>query len=71
MAPLPLTSALLTRLPWLSTQGRAVITALACDNGRTRAPDLVAGGSTRQVAFNAAGTVGFVPNEGGWVDFLK
>lgn len=41
MAPLPLTSALLTRLPWLSTQGRAVITALVCDNGRTRAPDLV------------------------------
>jgi len=30
-----------------------------------------AGGSTRQVAFTADGTVGFVPNEGGWVDFLK
>ena len=30
-----------------------------------------AGGSTRQVAFSADGTVGFVPNEGGWVDFLK
>lgn len=42
MPPLPLTSALLTRLPWLSTQGRAVITALVCDNGRTRVPDLVA-----------------------------
>ena len=30
-----------------------------------------AGGSTRQVVFSADGTIGFVPNEGGWVDFLK
>lgn len=38
---------------------------------RTLTRTIVAGGSTRQVAFNASGTVGFVPNEGGWVDFLK
>lgn len=38
---------------------------------RTITRTFFAGGSTRQVAFNAAGTVGFVPNEGGWVDFLK
>ena len=38
---------------------------------RTITRTFVAGGSTRQVAFNAAGTVGFVPNKGGWVDFLK
>jgi YVTN family beta-propeller protein len=38
---------------------------------RTITRTLVAGGSTRQVVFNASGTVGFVPNEYGWVDFLK
>jgi len=31
---------------------------------------VIAGGSTRRVVFAANG-VGFVPNEGGWVDFLK
>jgi len=38
---------------------------------RTITRAIFTGGSTRQVAFNAAGTVAFVPNEGGWVDFLK
>ena len=38
---------------------------------RTITRSMFAGGSTRQVAFNASGSVGFVPNEGGWVDFLK
>jgi DNA-binding beta-propeller fold protein YncE len=28
------------------------------------------GGSTRRVIFDANG-VGFVPNEGGWVDFIR
>lgn len=28
-------------------------------------------GAAREVVFNAAGTIGFVPNEGGWVDYLK
>ena len=31
----------------------------------------VVGGSTRDVVFNANGTIGIVANEGGWVDFLK
>ncbi|MGH7672683.1 MAG: YncE family protein [Gemmatimonadales bacterium] len=30
-----------------------------------------AGGDTRRVVFNATGTIGFVPNEGGWLDYLK
>jgi YVTN family beta-propeller protein len=38
---------------------------------RTLVKTIVAGGSTRRVVFNASGTIGFVPNEGGWVDFLK
>ena len=38
---------------------------------RTITRTFVAGGSTRQVVFSADGTIGFVPNEGGWVDFLK
>jgi YVTN family beta-propeller protein len=42
MAPLPLASALLTHLPWLSPDGRAVVNVLVCDNGRTRSADLVA-----------------------------
>lgn len=42
MPPLPLASALLTRLPWLSAQGRAVINVLVCENGRPGAADLVA-----------------------------
>jgi YVTN family beta-propeller protein len=29
------------------------------------------GGSTRRVVFTASGSIGLVPNEGGWVDFLK
>jgi DNA-binding beta-propeller fold protein YncE len=42
MPPLPLASALLTRLPWLSAQGRAVINVLVCENGRAGSADLVA-----------------------------
>ena len=42
MPPLPLASALLTRLPWLSAQGRAVINVLVCENGRVGSADLVA-----------------------------
>jgi YVTN family beta-propeller protein len=38
---------------------------------RTLVKTIVAGGSTRHVVFNASGTIGLVPNEGGWVDFLK
>ena len=42
MPPLPLASAMLTRLPWLSAQGRAVINVMVCENGRTGSADLVA-----------------------------
>jgi len=42
MPPLPLASAILTRLPWLSAQGRAVINVVVCENGRTGSADLVA-----------------------------
>jgi YVTN family beta-propeller protein len=42
MSPLPLASALLTGLPWLSPQGRALVNVVACENGRTRSPNLVA-----------------------------
>src|SRR6266545_4346328 len=42
MPPLPLASALLTRLPWLSPEGRAVVNVLVCDNGRTQSADHVA-----------------------------
>jgi len=31
----------------------------------------VLGGATRHVVFTADGSIGIVPNEGGWVDFLK
>jgi len=31
----------------------------------------IVGGSTRHVVFNADGSVGLVPNEGHWVDFIK
>lgn len=43
MPPLPLASAMLLQLPWLSAQGRAVINLVACENGRTRSADVVAG----------------------------
>jgi YVTN family beta-propeller protein len=33
---------MLTRLPWLSAQGRAVINVLVCENGRTGSADIVA-----------------------------
>lgn len=42
MPPLPLASAMLTRLPWLSAQGRAVINVMVCENGRTGSADIVA-----------------------------
>jgi len=42
MPPLPLASAILTRLPWLSAQGRAVINVVVCENGRTGSADIVA-----------------------------
>jgi len=42
MPPLPLASALLIRLPWLSAEGRAVINVMVCENGRTGSADLVA-----------------------------
>jgi YVTN family beta-propeller protein len=38
---------------------------------RTLVHSAVVGGSTRHVVFNGRGSVGIVPNEGGWVDFLK
>lgn len=38
---------------------------------RTVLKSITVGGSTRRVVFNASGSVGFVTNEGGWVDFLK
>lgn len=37
---------------------------------RTIVTSVIAGGSTRRVVFAANG-VGFVPNESGWVDFIK
>jgi YVTN family beta-propeller protein len=33
---------MLTRLPWLSAQGRAVINVMVCENGRTGSADIVA-----------------------------
>ena len=41
MPPLPLASAMLTRLPWLSAQGRAVINVMVCENGHTGSADIV------------------------------
>jgi YVTN family beta-propeller protein len=38
---------------------------------RTLVHSTVIGGSTRHIVFTADGSVGIVPNEGGWVDFLK
>lgn len=38
---------------------------------RTLLKSMSAGGSTRRVVFHASGTVGFVTNESGWVDFLR
>lgn len=38
---------------------------------RTLVRTIPVGGSTRRVVFNASGSIGFVPNENGWVDFLK
>ncbi len=38
---------------------------------RTLVYSAIVGGSTRHVVFNADGSVGIVPNEGGWVDFLR
>ena len=40
-------------------------------SARTLIKTIAAGGSTRHVVFNASGSVGIVPNEAGWVDFLK
>jgi DNA-binding beta-propeller fold protein YncE len=42
LPPLPLASALLTHLPWLSAQGRAAVNIVVCDNGRPGSADLVA-----------------------------
>lgn len=38
---------------------------------RTITATLTVGGVPRRVAFNKTGSVGAVPNEGGWVDFLR
>ena len=38
---------------------------------RTLIHSSVVGGSTRHVVFTANGSVGIVPNEDGWVDFIK
>ena len=32
---------------------------------------IVVGGTPRYIAFTADGSVGIVPNEGGWVDYIK
>ena len=44
MPQLPLASALLRSLPWLSPQGRAAINFLVCDNGRVASADSLAAG---------------------------
>ena len=38
---------------------------------RTLVYATIVGGSTRHVVFTADGSIGLVPNESGWVDFLK
>jgi len=38
---------------------------------RTLIHSSIVGGSTRHVVFTADGSIGLVPNEAGWVDFLK
>lgn len=38
---------------------------------RTITRTIAVGGRGRRVVFTASGTIGFVPNEGGWVDFLR
>jgi len=38
---------------------------------RTLLRAAVIGGSTRDIAFNADGSIGIMANEGGWVDFIK
>ena len=38
---------------------------------RTLLHSAVVGGSTRHVVFTADGSIGLVPNENGWVDFIK
>lgn len=38
---------------------------------RTLLRTIVTGGAPRRIAFNAAGTMAIIANEGGWVDFVK
>jgi hypothetical protein len=38
---------------------------------RTIVRQILVGGIARRVVFNTSGSVGLVPNEDGWVDFLK
>lgn len=38
---------------------------------RTLTRTIAVGGSPRRVVFNSSGSIGLVPNENGWVDFLK
>lgn len=38
---------------------------------RTLVRSAIIGGSTRHVVFTADGSIGIIPNEGGWVDFLR
>jgi YVTN family beta-propeller protein len=61
------------------TNGKLYVTSAYFGGGRIYVIDpatrtiidtVTAGGSTRRVIFDANG-VGFVPNEGGWVDFIR
>ena len=38
---------------------------------RTLIHSSVVGGSTRHVVFTANGSIGIVPNENGWVEFIR
>src|SRR5882672_314021 len=75
MPPLPLASAMLTRLPWLSAQGRAVINVMVCENGRTGSAENVAARLGLRTRFQLARLLrreGLPPYEvlSGWASVL-
>jgi len=78
-ANVPLTGAAGYGIAIRPTTGRLYVTTASSGGGRIYVIDpgtrrvlnsVVAGGSTREVVFAANG-IGFVPNESGWVDFIK
>src|SRR3954464_11459881 len=75
MPQLPLASALLRSLPWLTARGRAAINFLVCDNGRASSADTLAsrlGLSTRYQLARLLRSEGLPTYENltGWISSL-